>query len=242
MDNTEDDINRLKLAADLRLIGFPCVQNENLFESFTKIAAIIGYDTSLHISVPMIERVPIRNRLTGLFTPSATILLHLTSVQVKQYFYSLYLGKMPIKPEAFGLPSEHRIILGENLTAKNAFLFKKAQNMRNDNKIAQVFTIDGIVKIKFAKGPNHNAFTVRNSLELECLVAQQQSMETDGPNITPLAHSNVSQQHKEQQPLESSFEMLPGETVTQAATSNAHSNGPPTPANGDINSQQSIHQ
>lgn len=134
LDNTDDDISRLKLATDLRIIGFPYKQNENLFEIFTRIAEIIGYDYSLHIGVPIMDRIPVRNHSTGTLMPSSTILFHFTSVPIKQHFYSLYLNKMPLKPEAFGLPNESRIIIGENLTQKNAFLFKKAQKLRSEKK------------------------------------------------------------------------------------------------------------
>lgn len=225
LDNTEDDINRIKLATDLRLIGFPHNQNENLFELFAKIAAIIGYDTTLHISVPIIERVPIRNRANGTLMPSSTILFHFTSVQIKQHFYTLYLNKMPLKPEAFGLPQENRIVIGENLTQKNAFLFKKAQMMRNEKKIAQVFTADGLVKIKFSKGINQNTYTIRNTLELERLVAQQQqceqqvahqhAMELDEPNNSPLPNADNTQTEAQQQ-LQTSFQLLPNEIDTQS--------------------------
>lgn len=236
LDNTDDDINRLKLAADLRVIGFPYTQNENLFELFSNIASIIGYDYASHISVPLMERIPIRNKTTGVLMPSPTILFHFTSVHIKQHFYALYLNKMPLKPESFGLPKESRIVLGENLSQKNAFLFKKAQTMRNEKKLAQVFTTDGLVKIKFARGPEHNAFTIRNSLELECLVAQHgpHAMEHESPNSTQSSHSNPLTQpmhhEQEQQHMNSSIEMLPNE-LKQAQ--NTQSNGTTTPASNN---------
>lgn len=219
IDNTEDDINRLKLANDLRLIGFPYIQNENLFDLFAKIATIIGYDTTLHISVPIIERVPIHNKATGTLMPSSTILFHFTSSQIKQHFYTLYLNKMPLKPEQFGLPQGNRIVLGENLTQKNAFLFKKAQIMRINKKIAQVFTVDGLVKIKFNKGTNHTSHTIHNTLELEVLVAQQQSMETEELNNSPLPITGMPQQQ-----FNASFEMLPNEPNTHTTAIATNSN------------------
>lgn len=181
LDNTEDDINRLRYANDLRLTGIPYVQNENLVEIFSKLASIINYDCSSTACIPILERLPTRNRATGIMIASPTILLHFTSTQQKQWFYSLYLNKMPLKSSLFGLQSDRSIILGENLTQKNAYIFKAAQNMRNEKKIAQVYTLDGVVKIKFAKGPNQRAHTIRNVLELEFLVEQfnQQLMEVD---------------------------------------------------------------
>lgn len=52
-------------------------------------------------------------------------------------FFSYYLSKMPLDPKKFGLTDDNRIVIGENLTRKNAQLFKKAQLLRKDGKIAQ---------------------------------------------------------------------------------------------------------
>lgn len=73
---------------------------------------------------------------------------------------------MPVEPETFGLNNGISIILGGNLINKNASLFKLAQSMRKEKKVAQLFTMDGLVKVKLVKGPNQRAFTIRNTTEL----------------------------------------------------------------------------
>lgn len=45
--------------------------------------------------------------------------------------------------------------------------------MKKNNKISQVFTEDGIVKIRFKKGKREPIHMVRNNTTLETLVAQQ---------------------------------------------------------------------
>lgn len=130
LDDTEDDIQRLKRSQDLRLTGFPVKDNENLVEIFTSIAKEIGYDTNTQLTVPSLERIPFKNRTTGEMFQSPIIMMHFMSTKHKQSFYSYYLNKMPLKPAKFGLPETNRIVIGENLTKKNIELFKQAQTMK----------------------------------------------------------------------------------------------------------------
>lgn len=170
LDNSEDDINRLRLSADLRIVGIPFNQTENLIEIFHKIAAEIGYDCSIDTNIPFIKRIPIRNKTTGIMIESHTITLHFVSTQHKQHFYSLYLSKMPLKSESFGMQKGSKITVGENLTHLNAIIFKYAQQQKKENKIAQTFTSDGLVKIKFSKGPKQRVYTIRHTTQLDALI------------------------------------------------------------------------
>lgn len=163
LDNNEDDINRLKLSADLRMNGIPFKQGENLIELFYKIATAIGYDSSTSPNVPFIKRIPIHNKVTGSMIDSSIISLHFPSIQHKQSFYSYYLKKMPLKPEDIGLSNNLKIIIGESLTRLNAQIFKFAQNLKKENKIAQTFTADGLVKItKTTRAHNSKHHTTGN--------------------------------------------------------------------------------
>lgn len=178
LDNNEDDINRLKLSADLRLNGIPFNQGENLIELFRVIATAIGYDTSISNNMPLMKRMPVRNKITGTMIESSIITLHFSSVQHKQHFYSLYLSKMPLKSDEIGLAKEYKIIIGECLTGVNARIFKYAQDLKKDEKIAQLFTVDGLVKVKFVKGPNQRAHVIRNTMQLDFLVKQHEQQKS----------------------------------------------------------------
>lgn len=85
---------------------------------------------------------------------------------------------MPLDPTKFGLTEEQRIVIGENLTRKNAKLFKSAQSLRRAEKIAQTYTEDGLVKIKFQRGKEAHVYTVRNNIALESIVAQHEQTDT----------------------------------------------------------------
>lgn len=151
-ENTDDDFERLKLSQDLRVIGIAFKDNENLIELFNKIASKIGFNIEQCSTVPSLERIPVRNKTTKQMIPSNTILIHFAIQRQKQLFYSCYLNKMPLDPTKFNLAAEQRIILSENVTRKNAKLFKVAQTLRKEEKLAQTYTEYGLVKIKFKLG------------------------------------------------------------------------------------------
>lgn len=193
LNGMEDDIQRLRYACDLRLTGIPYSHNENLLDIYNTLSTIIGFDTSNTAFTPILERLPIRNKATGVMIASSTILIHFSSIQHKNWFYSLYLNKMPLKGETFGLQNGKNVILGENLTPKNANVFKLAKQFKANNKLAQVFTQDGLIKIRFVRGANNKTFTLRTVTELNYLVEQhnQIGMDVESNTNTASLHSNV---------------------------------------------------
>lgn len=178
IDNTDDDFQRMQRNQDLRLSGFAAKENENLHGIFTSIAAAIGYTIGPNTVMPSIERISMFDKTAQKYKPSQTILLHFAILRQKQQFYSLYLSKMPLDPTNFGLEKKNRIVIGEHLTAKNALVFKHALAMKKDNKIAQAFTENGIVKIKFTKGKKETAHIVRSITSLETIAMQNQHIDS----------------------------------------------------------------
>lgn len=102
IENTEDDIERLKRCCDLRLTGFPPKENEKLIDYLSLIAKEIGMEHFTVANAPTIERLLIKNKTTGLMMQSNTIMIHFNTLRQKQTFYSHYLNKMPIKSEQVG--------------------------------------------------------------------------------------------------------------------------------------------
>lgn len=207
IDNNEDDMQCVQLSQDVRLVGFAVKENENLLDIFRKIADEIGFASGDNVGLPTIERMPTKNHTTGQSMLSPTIIIHFNSIRQKQLFYSLYLNKMPLNPEKFGMTCDNRIVIGEHLTKKNAQLFKEAQIMRKNNKIAQTFTENGIVKIRFAKGKNEKTFTIRNQTQLETIVAQNQSTQTH--SSTASGTSTDKQLNDSQKPTHTPNTMAP---------------------------------
>lgn len=183
LDNSDDDIHRLQRIQDLRLVGFAATHSENVYDIFKKIAAAIGFIIDSNTAMPNIERIMNYNKVTKLGTPSPNILIHFAILRQKQHFYRLYLSKMPLDPTQFGLPAENRIVIGENLTKKNSQIFKQSQVYKKSKAIAQAFTEDGLVRIKFAKGKTTPTFTVRSIIELESIVIKHQHETTTTSTI-----------------------------------------------------------
>lgn len=175
IENNEDDIQRVKLFGDLRITGFPAKDGEILREIFDKIAKEIGYNVTADTTIPTIQRITSKYKANGVAVPSTVIMFHFASPRQKQVFYSHYLGKMPLDPKKFGLPDDNRITIGESLTRKNAQIFKKARIYKKNGKIAQTFTEDGIVRIRFKKGKGEPTHLIRNDTSLEILVAQNEA-------------------------------------------------------------------
>lgn len=107
LNNANDDIQRMKYTNDLRLTGFAMAQNENLYDIFNALSLHIGYDTNNNLNIAILNRVPYHDPTTGQSTLSSTIIMHFTTSQHKQHFYSKYLSKIPLKPEQFGLSKEN---------------------------------------------------------------------------------------------------------------------------------------
>lgn len=191
IENTEDDIQRMKLLCDLRVTGFPAKEDENLREIFDKIAKEIGYAVTADTVIPTIQRIPFHNRATGVIVASATVMFHFTSQRQKQVFYSYYLGKMPLNPTNLGLTEANRITIGESLTRKNAQLFKKAQTYKKTGAIAQAYTEDGLVKIKFKKVKGEPIHLIRNEVTLEVLIAQNSMATANNVHPSNMQHNTA---------------------------------------------------
>lgn len=191
INNTEDDIQRLKRSLDLRIVGFPTKENENLVTIFEKISNEIGYASHSSAVIPSIERMMTRNRTTNQMVSTNTIMIHFPMLTQKQTFYSHYLNKIPFKPEKFGLSPDNRIVIGENLTTTNAKVFKAAQSMKKEKKIAQVFTEDGLIKMRLKKGKQEPTHVVRTVTELESIVMRYEQLAatkatSTATNVTPI--------------------------------------------------------
>lgn len=66
----EKDFERLGHLNELKLIGIPVAENEQLTETFTKIAGIIGYDFTNTVNIPVMTRMMSKNRTIGEFVPA----------------------------------------------------------------------------------------------------------------------------------------------------------------------------
>lgn len=188
LTNNEDDIDRVTLLSQLRITGYPYKDDENLNDLFTTIANEIGYSMIEPSKVPMLRRLPFTKN--GITSGSNTILMYFVAQHYKDNFYSLYLHRAPLKPESLGMPSNMRIIIGENLTKRNAALFSFCNAMKRENKLAQAYTSNGLIYVKFQRGRQEKAYNIRHERDLEILIQRNENLivnnlpiNSNGPQI-----------------------------------------------------------
>lgn len=155
VEHVEKDHERFSRMNELKLIGVPFIENENLSITFIKLAELLGYDASNTINIPSISRTIKRNKITNEITHTKIIIMKFIALHMKETFFSLYLqllSKKKISTRDLGFNAENRIIINENLTRNNQEIFFEANKLKWEKKIAQVFSINGIVNIKILKG------------------------------------------------------------------------------------------
>lgn len=86
-----------------------------------------------------------------------------------------------MKAEMFGQSEDVRIIIGENLTKKNATLFNYCNSLKKEGKISQLYTSYGLIHIKFKRGKNEKSHIIRTKPEVEILC--QQNFQKSASNI-----------------------------------------------------------
>lgn len=210
----ENDFERISHLNELKLIGIPTIANENLADTFTKLANVIGYDTTNPSNIPATTRMITRNKITNEMALAPTIILKFAANHMKEAFYSLYLRLLPKKKlsaKDLGFTVENRIIIGENLSQHNHELFIAASNMKRDKKLSQVFTVNGIVNVKMQKGGKTHE--IRHKQQLETLTStiactsnalNNSNNNNTNNNTNTTNEANTTAATPNQQPIESS--------------------------------------
>lgn len=152
LTRVQNDVDRLAIANELRIAKIPYNSNENLLEIFKKIAEHIQFDITNPTYIPTLRRLPVKNRINGDTTQTGTILAQFVAAHVKNIFYNLYLNKIPVKLSNIGFENNNNFHIGENLTKSNSKLFNSAYNLKKEKKVAQCFTVDGLVNVKTKSG------------------------------------------------------------------------------------------
>lgn len=170
LDKVENHIDRISLANELRLVGIPISNEMNINELFSKIAVIIGYDTSNPTFIPTVSHIMAVNKETKQFVRTGTILIQFLATHIKNEIYNKYLHKIPISLKDLGFSSDKNIIISENLTKQNARLFKEAHQLKKLKKFASVFTSNGLVHVKINKG--ERSIVINDTTDLEVAAAK----------------------------------------------------------------------
>ena len=130
----EDELLRRDKANELRIVGIPFIEGENLTDIFNKIASKLGYETGNPVMAPFL------NRIGNIKVKPA--------VRAKSMFFGSYLKNLKLCLADIGLQYNGRIIISENFTKANKQIFDEAYSLKRQRKVSQVFTIVGVVHIR----------------------------------------------------------------------------------------------
>lgn len=184
IEDSENDLDRLVLMNEVKFVGVPPTDNENLQGIFNSIAAFLGFDTTNPTNLPSLIRLNKHDPSTGALTPSQVIVAKFVAIHIKERFYGLYLNKLSKKENLstsdLGLSFQKRIIIGENLTAHNLSIFIAASKYKRDQKLSQVYTVSGLVNVKLQRGTK--PYIIKHLHELEVLVNNAPTQPAE-PNI-----------------------------------------------------------
>lgn len=170
---TDDDMQRIIKLNELKINGIAYRNDENLCKVFNEISKLVQFNLTNVNNLPTLTRIFKRNQNTNTNTPTSIVIVKFVASHIRNDFYRLYLNKIaakqPIMSEHIGLPSGTRIIVGENLTAKNFEVFIEAGKQKKQGNLCQVFTQDGLVQVKAAK--NTKATSIQSLIQLEMFIS-----------------------------------------------------------------------
>lgn len=167
---SDDEFARLQRCCELKLLGIKYAQNENIQGLFTKIASLIGFDAA--IGVPTMVRTT-KKSIAG-NVPSSIILLKFSTSHTRELFYRDYISYV-ISHRQITLNSlecgsdQERVTIGENLTPLHQKIFVECIKIKKLGKVAQVFTLNGVTRLKILKTDKHMA--IRSQRELDTFLA-----------------------------------------------------------------------
>lgn len=164
----EDDCIRIAKLNELKIRGIPLKDGENLQTIFASIAAQVGFDLSMPNNIPELNRVHISTHKDKIHSQPPTIFVKFVAQHIRDNFYRLYISTVkskPLKTEHIGMEQGGRVYFGEVLTANNQRIFINAMKLKRENKLAKVYTKNGLVTVK--KSSDSRPTTIRSARELD---------------------------------------------------------------------------
>lgn len=170
--NNEDDFQRMMKLNELKITGIVTNAELNIGQIFLSIAKLIDFDATNQVNIPSFHRIFKKGETGGSESvPLNTVIMKFMAKHIRDDFYSKYLKKIAnnssIMSSDIGIKDANKkIMITENLTANNAKLFAAAMAEKRTNRLAQVYTHDGIVFIKAKKTDKGHAIRLKRDLEI----------------------------------------------------------------------------
>lgn len=171
----DDDYMRATRSNELKIVGVHYKMNEQPYEIFCCIASLIGHNITL---APTVIRIFKRQGTEQL--PLKLLIVKFVASHLRDEFYNCYLSflfnKRIITGDLIGTGERNdRVTIGENLTPLNHKIFKECMGLKRGGQLFQVFTWNGLTKVKINK--TSRAVAIKSQRELDLFVVNNQ------PNI-----------------------------------------------------------
>lgn len=154
------------IASDLRINGVPYREQEDLYLMFQTICGTLNINTP---AVKAIYRLQNHNNKEQDYSPNAVIMVKLFSPYDKNFILKSIANfrkrnKTPLLLNHIGEDSDRPFYVNENLTSTNFKILQSATRLKNAKKLRSVFTMRGLVYIKF--NPDEQPIRVESMEEL----------------------------------------------------------------------------
>jgi len=147
------ELERLHHLNDLVINGLDFDINENLEESFKKIAKVINYTD--------LDSVGSIFRLHG---PKSIAVVKFNNFSAKDLFFSKYLRFRNLSNSHIGHNSNSRIYINESLPRHTRFLLRLANKLKKDNWLSKVYTRKGYLFVVKHEGESPLKITSKSDL------------------------------------------------------------------------------
>ena len=148
LTNEIEVLQNKSIDSELRILGVPFTQGENLNDVFGKICAAVNTETPNTTSIYRVKR---RESAEG------PIIVKLASAYCRNQFmrsmahHRRNTNKTILRLTDIGFQSDIPIYVNENLTAHNSVIMRAATKFKKEKKIVAAYTLRGHVYIKLQK-------------------------------------------------------------------------------------------
>jgi hypothetical protein len=154
IDESKNEIERLKIAREIIIKGVPQTENENVSDIFGRICAHYGY----HDKLPsvFVHRFTFKkgyeNKHTETDRPySPPISVEFCFMREKQLFMNRYFKTADLNLSHLGMDNKLRVFINDRLTKHDQKIKNKALDLKKDGKLHAVSTRDGYVSVKISE-------------------------------------------------------------------------------------------
>lgn len=150
VDHLNNEIQRLNKRNELVIRGIPSTAEENLFEIFKTISAVIGHHMENVAMFPTLRRLQGKSQSerSNAGSQPDPILAQFIAPAHRDAFFRAYFKKLPLKYSQIGGSVDSRIYISENLSKWDAEVFKEARALVKAKIIEKAFTMNGATHIR----------------------------------------------------------------------------------------------